>query len=119
MVEMVVNNDAHDHWETKKAKICITRTLKDDGTLAPAQGATEDTFKAMVKAFLCHYLGKEPSKCQINYKWNHLKWPQGLDVKTCAALLKNINNIISKFLDKISLLPCNELKDIFIYMAPV
>ena len=116
---MVIDNEVHDHWETKKMDYCLSRTLKEDGTLGLVPGLTEDTFQATSKAFLHLYLGKTQGKCQVTYLWNHLKWLYKLDAKTCAARLKVINAIITKFLDDVKPLKSNELKDIFIQMAPV
>ena len=69
---MVVDGDAWDHWETVKLEITKTRPLHANGMLGEVLGQTDDTFQAMIKAFLCQYVSKDASKHQVTYIHNHL-----------------------------------------------
>jgi len=83
--------------------------LHANGMLGEVLGQTDDTFQATIKAFLCHYVGKEPRKHQVNYIHNHLHWPRDLEVHTCATCLKDINMAIAKFPDH-DMVPILDLK---------
>ena len=101
-------------------EITKTRPLHANGTLREVPRQTEDTFLAMIKAFLCHYVGKDPGKCQVSYICNHLKWPRDLEVHTCAACLKDINAVITKLPNHdVLLIPDLKLCDVFIWMVPM